>query len=449
MKEKYDVVIVGTGVAGCFTALQFPDSYSILMMTKANPEQSDSFMAQGGICVKKDANDGKAFVEDTMKAGHYENDKGSVELMVESSPHIIKELIRIGVRFDKTGGKYELTKEGGHSTNRILHYKDITGAEITSKLLERVIEKKNITILTRTTMVDVISSDNTCFGIVLETSEKEYHRIWARYTVMATGGLGGIFVNTTNYSHLTGDAIAIAIRRKIKIKDIDYIQIHPTTLYTDDIGQRFLISESVRGEGAVLLNKDGERFVDELMPRDKVSEAILKQMEKDDMPHVWLSMKDMTDDIDIKKRFPNIYEKCIEEGFDPTKEPIPVVPSQHYLMGGIESDLNGRTSMNNLYAVGETANTGVHGANRLASNSLLESLVFAERAASDIIVDHSVTDSKAMDKTFKNIKKEAEKKGNQIFGIDYNDYSDQQKYKEQQKALILETIEEQKNTRKK
>lgn len=428
MKNEYDVIIVGTGVSGCFAAMQFPQSYSVLMITKTELEESDSFLAQGGICVKKNENDSQSFIEDTLKAGHYENDIESVKIMVDASPDIIMELIGMGVRFDKSNGEFSLTKEGGHSTNRIMHFKDITGREVTSKILEKVKEKSNVGILEKTTMVDLLTIDNCCYGIVAETADGEYHQIRAKNTVLASGGLGGVYDNTTNYSHLTGDAIAIAIKKNIRLRDIDYVQIHPTTLYTKDEGKRFLISESVRGEGAVLLNKAGERFVDELLPRDKVSEAIFKQMEIDDMPHVWLSMKDMKD-INIAERFPNIYERCLEEGYDPAKENIPVVPAQHYLMGGIEADVNGHTSMKHLYAVGETANIGVHGANRLASNSLLESIVFAQRAALDVKEDGKYEPDELS------------------FEIDCEEYRDKEKFYQSRKALILEAIQKEKEKR--
>ncbi len=428
MEDKYDVIIVGTGVAGCFAALAFPEIYSVMMITKAELEESDSFLAQGGICVKKDDDDSKSFVEDTLKAGHYENDVESVQIMVNSSPDIINKLISMGVRFDKNQGEFSLTKEGGHSTNRIMHYKDITGEEVTSKLLDKLQGKSNIEIFTKTTMVDLLTKDNVCYGVVIETDDGKYHQVRSNNTILATGGLGGVYENTTNYSHLTGDGIAIALKNDVRLKDIDYVQIHPTTLYTEDEGKRFLISEAVRGEGAILLNKDGERFVDELLPRDKVSEAIQRQMKLDGRPHVWLSMKEMKN-IDIAERFPNIHEKCLKEGYDPKKEYIPVVPAQHYLMGGIDADINGQTSMKHLYAIGETANIGVHGANRLASNSLLESVVFAERASVDIM---------------KNGRFEFSDKN---FDIDYSDYTDKAKLDQEKKTLILNAIEKEKEKR--
>jgi len=234
-------------------------------------------------------------------------------------------------------------------------------------------------------MVDLICDGNECHGIIGHDENGVYSAIGADYTVLATGGIGGIFEHSTNYKHLTGDAIALALKYGIKLQHIDYIQIHPTTLYTEKEGSReFLISESVRGEGAILLNSKGERFVNELLPRDVVANAIFAEMKKEGSKHVWLSLSPIPEE-EIKTHFPNIYQRCLDEGYDATKEPIPVVPSQHYFMGGIDVDRYSKTSMDRLYAAGETACNGVHGRNRLASNSLLESLVFAKRAAKHII----------------------------------------------------------------
>ena len=238
-------------------------------------------------------------------------------------------------------------------------------------------------------MVDLICNNNQCTGIVGKDAEGNYTAIQADYTVLATGGIGGLFKHSTNYRHLTGDAIAMAVKYGIKLQHIDYIQIHPTTLYTKKNGREFLISESVRGEGAILLNSKGERFVNELLPRDVVAGAIFEEMKKEGTEHVWLSMAPIPVE-EIKTHFPNIYQHCLEEGYDVTREPIPVVPSQHYFMGGIDVDSNSKTSMSRLYAVGETACNGVHGRNRLASNSLLESLVFAKRAAKHICGDYQI-----------------------------------------------------------
>ncbi len=380
---KVDIIIVGTGVAGLFCALHLPKDKQILMLTKKSVEESDSFLAQGGICMLKNEEDYDSYFEDTMRAGHYENNKDSVDIMIRSSQTIIDELIQYGVEFERENGKLLFTREGAHSTPRILFHEDITGKEITSKLLDRVKELSNVTILEQTTMLDLLCENNCCYGIVIQTENGEIKPIYSDFTVLATGGIGGLYHHSTNYRHLTGDALALAMKHQIKLEHLDYIQIHPTTLYSDKPGRRFLISESVRGEGALLYNAKMERFVDELQPRDVVTKAIKEQMEKDQIPYVWLSMLPIPVE-KIKTHFPNIYEHCLEEGYDVTKECIPVVPAQHYFMGGIQVNLNSKTSMECLYAVGETSCNGVHGANRLASNSLLESLVFAKRSAQEI-----------------------------------------------------------------
>lgn len=382
MELETDVVIVGTGVAGLFTALSLPGDTRIIMLTKSDLESSDSFLAQGGICVLRDEKDYDDFMEDTMKAGHYENRRESVDIMIRSSRDVIHDLIGYGVEFDKTNGELAYTKEGAHSKARILFHKDITGREITSKLLARVKERSNITIYEYTTMKDILEENGVCVGIRAENAEGTLC-IHAKNTVLATGGIGGRYTHSTNFPHLTGDALDIAKEHGIRLEHLDYVQIHPTTLYSKNPGRRFLISESVRGEGAVLYNENKERFVNELLPRDVVSEAIHEEMKKDGTEYVWLSMEHIPKET-ILSHFPNIYKKCLEEGYDVTKEYIPVVPAQHYFMGGIWVNADSRTSMEHLYAAGETSCNGVHGKNRLASNSLLESLVFAKRAAAKI-----------------------------------------------------------------
>ena len=377
---KTDIVIAGCGVGGLYCALNLPRDKKIIMVTKDDADRSDSFLAQGGICVLKNEDDYDSYFEDTMRAGHYENNKQSVDIMIRSSQDVIKDLVGYGVRFEKKDGEFVYTKEGAHSTPRILFHEDITGKEITSHLLEAVRKLDNVTLIEHFTMVDIIEKNNECFGIIGHDADGKYMSITADYTVLGTGGIGGLYKHSTNYKHLTGDSLAIALNHGIKLQNIDYIQIHPTTLYSTKKGRRFLISESVRGEGAVLFNSHMQRFVDELLPRDVVAKAIYEEMEKDNKPYVWLSMKPIPTEM-IKSHFPNIYTHCLEEGYDVTKECIPVVPSQHYFMGGIDVDEHSKTSMNRLYAVGETACNGVHGKNRLASNSLLESLVFAKRAA--------------------------------------------------------------------
>lgn len=380
---KTDIVIAGCGVAGLFCALNLPKNKKIIMLTKASAEESDSFLAQGGICVQHDDNDFEAFFEDTLKAGHYENDREAVKIMIETSREIIDDLVGYGVQFEREQNDFAYTREGAHSRPRILFSADETGRAITSRLLARVRELPNVTLLEHRTAVDILVKDGACGGLVCHDRAGSFFEIQADYTLLATGGIGGLFAHSTNFPHLTGDGLAMALRHGVRLKNIDYIQIHPTTLYTKGTGREFLISESVRGEGAVLLNSRGERFVDELLPRDVVADAIYRQMEEDKADHVWLSMAPIPEE-KIKSHFPNIYSRCLSEGYDPTREKIPVVPAQHYFMGGIEVNTHSRTSMDRLYAIGETACNGVHGRNRLASNSLLESLVFAKRAAKDI-----------------------------------------------------------------
>lgn len=420
---KTDIVIAGCGVAGLYCAMNLPQDKNIVIVTKEDADKSDSFLAQGGICVLRNEADYDSYFEDTMRAGHYENNRESVDIMIRSSRKVIDDLVNAGVRFEKRNGEFIYTKEGAHSTPRILFHEDVTGKEITSHLLTAVRKMPNVTIIEHFTMTDIIESDGECHGIIGHNADGSYTAIQADYTVFATGGIGGLYKHSTNYRHLTGDAVAISLKHEIRLKNPDYIQIHPTTLYSRKKGRRFLISESVRGEGAVLFNSHMQRFVDELLPRDVVAKAIYDEMKKDNKPYVWLSMKPIPTET-IKNHFPNIYKRCLEEGFDVTKECIPVVPSQHYFMGGIDVDKNSKTSMERLYAVGETACNGVHGKNRLASNSLLESLVFAKRAARDI------TD------TYKEIEK------NDEITIDKSEYRG---YEKKYKKAVLDAIEKEKN----
>ena len=422
MTEKTDVIIVGTGAAGLFCALSFPEEKHVLMITKRKADESDSFLAQGGICMLRGEKDYANYFEDTMRAGHYVNDEKAVDLMIRSSNSIIRELIRLGVKFEKKGnGDLDFTKEGAHSQARILFHEDITGKEITSTLLARVRERENVTILEDTTMLDIIEKDNVCGGIVASAPDGGLYTIMADYVVLACGGIGGLYKNSTNFPHLTGDALAIAMRHGVKIEHLNYVQIHPTTLYSKDKGRRFLISESVRGEGALLYGKDMKRFTDELQPRDVVTKAIEEQMAKDGTDHVWEDLRPIGE-AEILKHFPNIYHRCLEEGYDVLKEPIPVVPAQHYHMGGIAVDLSSQTSMEGLFAVGEVSCNGVHGRNRLASNSLLESLVFARKAADEIVFGSGKREV-SFDK------------------VDLKKYSDQLSLFDSYKDMVLEEIQ--------
>ena len=381
----YDAVIAGCGVAGLYTALNLPDTMRILMVCKGDMEECDSMLAQGGICVLPDEEDYTSYFEDTMRAGHYENNKRAVDLMIRSSNDIIRDLLRYHVDFARDGlGNLAFTREGAHSQPRILFHEDITGKEITQTLLTAAKIKENIEICEYMTMVDLISKDNTVCGIIAMDRNDQAFPVYSQYVVLACGGIGGLFKNSTNFSHIAGDGVGIAMKHHVEMENLDYIQIHPTTLYSKKPGRRFLVSESVRGEGALLYDKNGQRFTNELQPRDLLSQKISAQMEKDGTEFVWEDMRPLGEKT-ILEHFPHIYEQCVEEGFDPRKEPIPVVPAQHYFMGGIKVNLGSKTSMKGLYACGETSCNGVHGRNRLASNSLLESLVFARKAADDMI----------------------------------------------------------------
>ena len=425
MIKNVDVLIVGTGVAGLFCALNLPQDKKILMISKEGVRNSDSFLAQGGICMMQGQDDYDSYYEDTMRAGHYENRAESVDVMINSSQEIIYDLVGYGVEFEREGQEFVFTREGGHSKPRILFHQDITGEEITNKLLAAVQKLPNIIMLEYLTMVDLICEGNVCYGMIGHMEDGTLISIEAKELVLACGGIGGLYEHSTNYPHLTGDGVAVAMRHGVEIENVDYVQIHPTTLYSKKAGRRFLISESVRGEGAVLYNAKGKRFVDELLPRDLLTEAIRRQMKKDCLPYVWLSMERIPN-AEIKSHFPNIYRYCLEEeGFDVTREWIPVVPAQHYFMGGIRVDSVSRTSMDCLYAVGETSCNGVHGANRLASNSLLESLVFAKRAAKDI-----------------GGKSKAGQENSEIWEtIDHNQYADYEKLKLSNQKMLKYEIE--------
>ena len=432
LEKYYDVIIVGAGVAGLNCALNLPQDKKVLLICKDTPDKSDSYLAQGGICRLVDEDDYDGYFEDTMRAGHYENDPATVECMIRNSQELIDDLVACGVRFARNpDGSLLYTREGGHSRPRICFHEDCTGREITTHLMQKVRARSNVYVVPYVTMVDIIADGNTCCGIVAKDSKNgRLYRLYADYTVFASGGLGGVFENSTNFRILTGDALAICLNHGIAVDNINYIQIHPTTLYSKERGRRFLISESVRGEGAVLLDKEYKRFCDELKPRDVVTKNILAQMKKDGTKHVWLDMRPIPRE-EVINHFPTIVQRCLDEGYDVFRECIPVVPSQHYFMGGIRSDLEGRTTMNRLYAVGETCCNGVHGANRLASNSLLESLIFAKRGAKDIQSRYSRIDT---------AKAESAEKA-----LDLDKYSNVPALLKSYKGIVLKAIEEAEN----
>ncbi|MGU8312422.1 L-aspartate oxidase [Clostridium perfringens] len=383
MKRVADVLIVGSGVAGLYASLNLREDLEIIMVSKKSVNLCNSSLAQGGIAVARGKEDFQSFIEDTLKAGKYENNIDSVRVLVEESMDNINKLIDLGANFEKDENGVLFTKEGAHEINRIVYHKDITGKHVEDILLENVKRRKNIKIIEDCEMVDIYHRDNRCIGALFNKDGQDLS-IYAKVVILATGGIGGLFKKSTNERIITGDSIGVAIRNNIEIKDLSYIQIHPTAFFSKKSEEkRFLISESVRGEGGKLINCNGERFVDELLPRDIVSKKIYEEMKKTNSNNVFLDVSFMEKSF-LKKRFPNIYNKCLEEGIDISKEPIPVAPAQHYFMGGIKVDLNGKTSMENLYAFGETSCTGVHGANRLASNSLLEALVFSRRGSLEI-----------------------------------------------------------------
>lgn len=403
MDRKVDFLVVGSGIAGLSFALKAAKVGKVLIVTKANEDESNTKYAQGGVAVVTDETDSfEKHIEDTLIAGDGLCDTQVVENVVKEGPARIAELISYGTSFDREdSGEYDLAREGGHSMHRILHYKDITGYEIERALLERIHADPNIKILTHYFAVDLItphhlgkhvdkrSDDITCYGIyAFNTITKDVEKILSKVTLMATGGAGHVYSTTTNPTIATGDGIAMVYRAKGKVRNMEFIQFHPTALYNPKEYPAFLISEAVRGFGGILKRVNGESFMEEydergsLAPRDIVARAIDAEMKKSGLDYVYLDIRHRSK-ADILSHFPNIYEKCLSIGLDMTKDLIPVTPAAHYLCGGIMVDEYGATSIQNLYACGECSSTGLHGANRLASNSLLEAAVYAHRIFED------------------------------------------------------------------
>ncbi|WP_432662129.1 L-aspartate oxidase [Wukongibacter baidiensis] len=389
-KRFCDVVIVGTGIAGLYTALNLSHKYRVLVITKDRIKENNSSLAQGGIaaCIN-DEEDMKLHIEDTLRAGEYYNNEEAVKILVSEAPENIGKLVEMGTRFDRDSeGNLMATREGGHSDRRVLHSKDQTGKEIIRALTEEVKRSNNIEVIEGVFAIDILTFKDKSIGILVKDKCEKY-AIIANDTVLASGGVGQIYMNTTNSTIATGDGIAMAYRAGAEIIDMEFIQFHPTALYSENDRKRFLISEAVRGEGAVLRNSKGEAFMEryhelkDLAPRHIVAKAILGEMKKENSKNVYLDITNKSEGY-IKNRFPFIYQECLNRGIDITKKYIPVCPVQHYIMGGIKTDYKGRTSIENLYACGETASLGVHGANRLASNSLLDGIVFGSRVAKDI-----------------------------------------------------------------
>ena len=403
MIKKCDVLIVGTGLAGLFTALNIKDDLNVIILSKTEISFSNSILAQGGIACEY--NDDKelhiSHINDTLKAGAYLNSKEAVSYLVENAHESIKKLLTFGVTFDiGDDNKFLVTKEGGHSHRRIFHSGgDATGRNVTSSLINYLVKKPNITFLGSTMAIDLIVNDNSAQGMIVLEKDELLYSIYAKKTVIATGGIGSIYGSTTNDLNATGDGIGICYRANAKIDHMEFVQFHPTALYSEKnpSRQRFLISEAVRGEGAYLVNVENERFMskyhplNELAPRDIVSQAIYREMYDTWTDHVYLDTRHL-DPKYLEKRFPTIFNRCKQDGYILGIDLIPVAPCEHFLCGGISTDINAKTFINNLYAVGETANTNVHGANRLASNSLLECLVFSQAAVKDLEKDIFDTD---------------------------------------------------------
>ncbi len=403
-----DYLIIGSGIAGLSLSIKLAEKYpekKITVVTKAIEEESNTRYAQGGIAVVLDMviDSFDKHIEDTLRAGAGLSDPAVVEMVVKEAPERLKEMISWGAAFDKNKrGNLDLGREGGHSEKRIVHHKDITGYEMAQALIRKNDELSNVTVYQHFFAVDLITEhhlpnkeynkkDISCYGVyVLNEKTNETEIFEADYTILATGGIGQVYQYTTNPKVATGDGIAMAYRAKAKIEDLQFIQFHPTALYEPRKSPAFLISEAVRGFGAHLVHSDGERFVfdyderGELASRDIVARAIDSEMKRKGVEHVFLDCTHLEKE-DFLDHFPNIYEKCLDMGIDLFKDYIPVVPAAHYVAGGIKVNKQGRTTIGRLYASGEVSRTGLHGANRLASNSLLEALVYSHNIFTDIV----------------------------------------------------------------
>lgn len=391
MSVNYDVIIAGCGVAGLYAALNLPQSLNILILCKKDLSLCNSMLAQGGIAgvYNSETDNIQYHQNDTLIAGSFKNNVDAVQTLVSEAAQDIERIINMGVEFDKNpDGTFHRTLEGGHSHHRVFHKADSTGKEITTTLLENVRKLSNVTILENTIMCETRRT-YTGYSALLKDKNDTYSTVNCHFMILATGGIGRVYQFTTNSAIATGDGITFAYEMGAKIKNLSYVQFHPTAFNNRTTRECFLISEAVRGEGAYLLNCHKERFMHnydkrlELAPRDVVSHSIVLESRKQNSTDFYLDIS-YKDSEFLKKRFPMIYKNLLEQGYDLTKEPVPIFPCQHYLMGGIDVDSNSETTLPNLYACGECSHTGVHGSNRLASNSLLEALVFSRKAAENI-----------------------------------------------------------------
>lgn len=381
--EYHDVVIIGSGIAGVYTALEIPEKYDIAILTKETLNISNSVLAQGGIAVSLDKKDSpELHLKDTLYAGAGLCNEETVRVLVNEAALNIDRLCKFGVNFDRTAKKeLSLGREAAHSMNRIIHAGDTTGKEVLDKLIAAVKHQQNIKIHERTFVIDMMTEDGECKGVLTYDEDSDSLKMYLSHIIIcATGGFGQLYKNTTNPEVATGDGVCMAYRAGAELMDLEFIQFHPTVLFHPE-NKSFLISEAVRGEGALLKNINGKRFMpeyhslNELAPRDVVSRAIFEEMRRTGSDHVFLDIMFKGKEY-LENRFPNIYRTCLSYGIDMSKDMIPVAPAEHYCMGGIRADVHGRTNINGFYTCGETACNGIHGANRLASNSLLEGLVF-------------------------------------------------------------------------
>ena len=428
--SKYEIIITGSGAAGLYAAYNISKRSDIkgkiLIITKAPFGESNSRYAQGGIAAAiGDRASVQLHIRDTLKSGAGLSDENTVKYITESAEEVINDLASIGAGFDRnTKGDFEYTSGGAHSTKRILHSgEDATGMVMIKALCDAINNAANIDIKERAMVTELLVTENECKGvIVFNNATKEHEIIYSPNIILATGGAGQIYKYTTNPYGATGDGIALAYKAGAEIQDIEFIQFHPTALtLSAENKNRYLITEAVRGEGAKLLNNNNEEFMSkydknrELAQRDIVSRAILSEMEKENKPNVFLDLSGINPDI-IKKRFPTIAKKCLSSGIDITKDKIPVAPAAHYMTGGVKAEINGKTSVNGLYVIGELASTCFHGANRLASNSLLECVVCAKKLAQDIeFIDASI-ESDSIDAIIKKYETPSD--------VDTNNYSD-------------------------
>lgn len=387
-----DVIVIGAGIAGLFTALQSSEDHSVVMVTKKSLLDSNTRYAQGGIAAVISEEDSPQYhLQDTLMAGAGLCDPKAVEVLVHEGPEGVEQLIKLGTQFDIENGEYALTKEGAHSQRRILHANgDATGFEIVRALSEKAIANENIEVWDNHFVIDLVTENNICYGAIVQKNNGERLFLRGKATILCSGGAGQLYRYTTNPEVATGDGVAMAYRAGANVRDLEFIQFHPTALCYPG-APRFLISEAVRGEGAYLRNIKGERFMEkyheqlELAPRDVVARAIVSELEETKSTFVYIDITHESEEL-VKHRFPTIYNYCLAYGLDLTTDWIPVAPAMHYYMGGVETDLNGETNIARLFACGEVSSTGVHGANRLASNSLSEAIVFGKRIVEKIRV---------------------------------------------------------------